>query len=84
MRDAGIVDQNGDGAECRFGLLECARHRRAIEHVRRDGDGAPACLLDARLHGVETIGAAGHERDGRAVGRQAPRQSARPARSTRR
>ena len=38
MRDAGIVDQDGDGAERLLGGVEGALHRRAIEHVGLDGD----------------------------------------------
>src|SRR5262249_2355162 len=66
MRDAGIVDQDGDGAERLLGFVECAHHRLAIEDVGPDRDGAAAHLFDARLHRREPIGATRHQRHRRA------------------
>ena len=70
MRHAGIVDQDGDGAEGRLGLVERARHRVAVEHVGGDRDRTAARLLDARLHRRELLLAAGDQRDRRAFARQ--------------
>ena len=42
MRDAGIVDQDGDGAEGFFGGIVCARHGGAVGDVGLDGDGLAA------------------------------------------
>ena len=70
VTDAGIVDQDGDGAERRLGGVEGAPHRRVVEHVGRDRHGPAAGRLDLRLQGGETLLAAGDEGDRRAVRRQ--------------
>src|SRR5262252_173484 len=70
MRDAGIVDQDGDGAERLLGFVECARHRGAIEDVGPDRYGTPARLFDARLHRREPIGATRHQHHRRTFARQ--------------
>ena len=53
-----------------LGLVECAHHRGAIEHVGRDRDGTAARLFDARLHRGELLLAAADQRDRRAFARQ--------------
>jgi len=70
MCDAGVVDKCSDRAEGLFCDIEGAHHRRAIAHVRADGDGAAAGLFDARLERGQTIRAARHQRDGGALRRQ--------------
>ena len=70
MRHAGIVDQDGDGAEGPLGIVECPHHRVTIEHVGRDRNGTAARLLDARLHRREFLRAARNQRDRRAFARQ--------------
>ena len=81
MRDARIVDQDGHGAEGGFRGLECPDHRRAVEHVGLDRDGASAVLLDPRLDGGEPVCTARHQSDRSAVCRQHVRKpQAEPAR----
>ena len=57
MRDARIVDEDGDRAESFFGGVERSHHRGAVKHIGLDRDGAAAGLFDARLDRRETIGA---------------------------
>ncbi len=61
MHHAGIVDQDGDGAERPLGTIECMQHGLAVDHIGADGDGAPARVFDARLDLVETVGTARHQ-----------------------
>src|SRR5256885_505619 len=63
MRHAGIVDQDGDGAEGFLRCVERAGHGGTIEHVGFDRDGAAASSLDARLRRRQPISAARHQRD---------------------
>ena len=81
VRDAGVVDQNGDGAERLLGLVEGARHGLAVEHIGLDRDGPAAGGFDARLDGGEPIGAARHQRDrGAILGQHFGETHAQPAR----
>ena len=81
MRDARIVDQDGDGAERLLRFVEGAHHRVAVEHVGLDRQRAAAGGLDARLHVGEPVGAARHQRDrGAVLGQHLGEAHAEPAR----
>ena len=81
MRDAGIVDQDGDGAERLLGRIEGARHGVAVEHVGARSRRAAAGGCDARLDRREPIGAARHQRDrGTVLGQHLGEPHAEPAR----
>ncbi len=67
MRDAGIVDQDGDGTEGLLGFVERADHGMAIGHVGGNRDGAAARRLDASLECREPIGATRDQRHRRAL-----------------
>ena len=67
MGDAGIVDEDRDGAERRLDRVKRADHGGVIEHVCRDGDRAAARRLDAGLDRGDAIRASRHETDRRAV-----------------
>src|SRR5579871_7034762 len=70
MHDPGVVDQDGDGAECRLDGIESAVDGRAVKHIGLDRDGAAARRLDPRLHCGEPLAAARYEPDGGTVRRQ--------------
>ena len=61
MGHAGIVDQDGDGAEILLGSIEGRRHRRAVAHVGLDRKRAAAGFFDARFEVRKPIGAARHQ-----------------------
>ena len=84
MRDAGVVDQDGDGAERLLGRVEGAVHGGAVEHVGLDGDGLAAGLLDLLLGRLQLVGAARHQRDRCAVRGEHLGEAQRQARRTRR
>ncbi len=67
MGDAGIVDQDGDGAEGFFGGIEGARHGGAVGDVGCDGNGLAAVLFDFIFQRLKPLDAARHQRDGGAV-----------------
>ena len=78
---AGIVDQDGHGAEALLGGIERGLHRGAIAHIGLDRDGAAAGFLDPRLHIGEAIGAARHQHDrGAVLGKTFGKAHAKPAR----
>ena len=70
MRDAGIVDQHGHGAERLLGGIERGAHRLAVAHVGLDRDRTAARLLDPLLQRREPVGAPRHQGDRRAVLRE--------------
>jgi hypothetical protein len=70
VRNPGIVDQDGDGAELRLGGVEGALDRVAVEDVGLDGDNAAARRLDPGRNPGEPIPASRHQSDGSAIGRQ--------------
>src|SRR5712672_3412476 len=63
MHHAGVVDKDVNNAKLGLGAVKRAHHRGAIEHVSRDGSGATARLLDARLDHGEPITTACDQRD---------------------
>ncbi len=65
--DAGVVDQDGDGAEGLFGLVEGARHGGAVGDVGLDGQSFAALGFDVFFERGKALGAAGDQRDGGAV-----------------
>ena len=67
MRDAGIVDQDGDGAECLLGRVEGARHGGAVEHVGLDRHRLAAVASILFLQILQPVGAPRHQRDRGAV-----------------
>ena len=81
VRHAGVVDQDGDGAERLLGFIEGAHHGLAVEHVGADRHCAAAGRFDPRLDGREPVGAARHQRHRRAVlGQHLGEAHAEPAR----
>ncbi len=70
MRDAGIVDQDGDGAEGFLGGIVCARHGGAVGDVGLDGDGLAALVLDFIFQRFKPLDPPRHQRDRGAVVRQ--------------
>ena len=81
VRDAGIVDQDGDGAESLFGGVEGARHGGAVGDVGFDRDGLAACCLDLFFERLQPVGAPRHQRDrGAIVGQRLGELRAEPAR----
>ena len=80
LRDAGIVDQDGDGAEGLLGGVEGARHGGAVGDVGLDGDGLAAFAFDLVLERLEPVGAPRHQRDrGAVVGERLGELHAQPA-----
>ena len=67
LRDAGIVDQNGDGAEGLLGGVEGARHGGAVGDVGFDGDGLAAFAFDLGFERRKPVGPPRHQRDRCAV-----------------
>ena len=53
--------------KARFGLIEGARHGRAVGDVGLDGDGVAAFRLDLGLQRIEPFRAPRHQRDRRAI-----------------
>jgi hypothetical protein len=72
LGDAGIVDQDGDGAEGLLGGVEGARHGGAVGHIGLDRNGAAARRLDRRLQFGKPFRSPRHQCDRRAVIRQRP------------
>ncbi len=70
MGDAGIVDEDGDGAERGFRRIERAPHRSAIEHVGFDRQRPAAGRRDLILERDDPVLAPRDQRDRRAVRRQ--------------
>ena len=67
LRDTGIVDQDGDGAERLFGGIEGSDHGGAVGNVGFDGNGAAAGGLDRLLQVEQPVGPPRHQGDGGAV-----------------
>jgi hypothetical protein len=67
MGDAGIVDENRDGAEGAFHRIIGAVDRGPVENVGRDRNGAATGRLDPRLHVGKPLLAPRDEPDGGAV-----------------
>src|SRR4051812_46484421 len=84
MRNAGIIDENIDGSECRLGSIKSLRHRVAIAHVGSHRKRLPASLGDAFRYRGQAIRAASDQHDSRTVLRQHVRKvRAQPARRAR-
>ena len=80
LRDAGIVDQQGDGAEGLFGLVEGAHHGGAVGDVGFDGDRAAALPFDRGFQVLQPLDPPRHQRHRRAIVGERPRElSAEPA-----
>ena len=80
LRDAGIVDEDGDSAEGLLGGVEGAAHRGAVGDVGLDRHRLAAFAFDLVLERFEPVGAARHQRDGGAVvGERAGKLHAEPA-----
>ena len=67
MRHAGIVDQDGDGAESLLRGVESGCHRGAVAHIGLDRKRAAAGFFNARFEVREPVGAARHQHHHRAV-----------------
>ena len=67
LRDAGIVDQDGDGAEGFFGGVEGARHGGTVGDVGFDRDGFAAFAFDLVFQRFESIRPPRHQRHRSAV-----------------
>ena len=72
MRDAGIVDEDRDGAKGLLRRIEGARHGGAVGNVGFDRDRLPALLFDLVLEGLEPVRPPRHERERGAILRQRP------------
>jgi hypothetical protein len=70
MGDAGIVDEDGDGAEGPFHRIVGAVDRGAVENIGGDRDSAATRSFDPRLHVGKPPLASRHEPDSGAVCRQ--------------
>jgi len=71
-RHSVIVDQDGDGAECRLDGVERAVNGGAVEHVGFDRDRPSARRLNPGFHLGEPIAAPRHQADRRTVCSQHP------------
>ena len=67
MRNAGIVDEDRDGAEGLLRGVERTRHGDVVGHIRFDGKCLAALSFDVVFERLKPIGPPRHQRDSSAI-----------------